>query len=122
MEFLTKRSENLKVCRTGRRGRRCDPTQNIENNPMQSRMRLDLGSPAAPVRARNGAIYVRGTDLISSGSEIVDALDAGRGHRRPGGIERARQIDGPASGLDQHGVEAEPAGVDGRIMHAKIGG
>ena len=54
--------------------------------------------------------------------KIADALHAGRGHPCPGGVERARQIDGPASGLDKHGVEAEPAGVHRGIMHAKIGG
>ena len=54
--------------------------------------------------------------------KIADTLHAGRGHPCPGGVERARQIDGPASGLDKHGVEAEPARVHGGIMHAKIGG
>ena len=52
--------------------------------------------------------------------EIVDTLHAGRGHPRLGGVERARQIDRPASGLDKHGIEAEPTGVHSGIMHAKI--
>ena len=53
--------------------------------------------------------------------EIIDTLHAGRFHPCPGGVERARQIDGPASGLDQHGVEAEPARVHGGVVDAKIG-
>ena len=54
--------------------------------------------------------------------KIVDTLHAGRGHPRPGRVERARQIDRPASGLDKHSVEAEPAGVQRGIIHAIIGG
>src|SRR5712671_853103 len=54
-------------------------------------------------------------------AEIVDALHAGRRHPRPGGIERARQIDGPAGCLDEHGVEAKPARVHSGVMHAIVG-
>ena len=39
-------------------------------------------------------------------SEIGDTLHAGGSHPGPGGVERARQIDRPAPGLDQDGVEA----------------
>src|SRR5436305_14675248 len=56
------------------------------------------------------------------GLEIADTLHAGGGHCGEGGIERARQVDGPASGLDKHGVEAEPARVNRGVMHAEIGG
>jgi hypothetical protein len=54
--------------------------------------------------------------------KVVDTLDTGRGHPCPGGVERAGEIDSPASGLDKHGVEAKPAGVHRGIVHAKIGG
>ena len=54
--------------------------------------------------------------------KIVDTLHAASGHPGPSGVERARQIDGPASGLNKHGVEAEPACVHGGIVDAKIGG
>ena len=51
--------------------------------------------------------------LAIAALKIANTLYAGRGHPCPGGIKRARQIDGPASGLDKHGVEAEPARVHG---------
>jgi hypothetical protein len=38
--------------------------------------------------------------------EIGDTPHAGGSHPGPGGVERARQIDRPAPGLDQDGVEA----------------
>jgi hypothetical protein len=84
-----------------------------------------------PTAARSG----RRSDQLSSGShrlqlsigiatvalEIVDTLHAGRIHPCPGGVERARQIDGPASGLNKHGIEAEPARVHSGKMDAIIG-
>src|SRR5260370_34867642 len=66
--------------------------------------RMQVGGPAFAERA-----------LV----EIVDALNAGRRHRRPGGIERARQIDGPAACLDEHGAEAKPARVHPGVLHAQ---
>jgi hypothetical protein len=51
--------------------------------------------------------------LAIAALEIANTLYAGRGHPCPGGIKRARQIDGPAPSLDKHGVEAEPARVHG---------
>ena len=38
--------------------------------------------------------------------EIGDTPHAGGSNPGPGGVERARQIDRPAPGLDQDGVEA----------------
>ena len=45
----------------------------------------------------------------------------GRGHARPGSVERACQIDRPAAGLDEHGGKTEPAGVHGGVVNTKVG-
>jgi len=54
-------------------------------------------------------------------AEIADALHAGSAIR-PRRIERAGQIDRPASRFDQHRFKAEPARVHCGIIHAKVGG
>jgi hypothetical protein len=52
--------------------------------------------------------------------KIVDALHTGSGHAPPGSVERACQINCPATGLDEHGCKAEPTRVHGRVIDAKI--
>ena len=43
----------------------------------------------------------------------LDALHAGLSHSFPRRIERSSQINRPAPGFDQHGVEAEPSRIHG---------
>src|ERR1700737_1774774 len=54
-------------------------------------------------------------------SEIGDTLHAGGSHPGPGGVERGRQIDRPAPGLEQDGGEAESARVHGGKVDAIVG-
>src|SRR5258706_5896939 len=74
----------------------------------------------SPARLWNAEPTIQ-TASRSDRRQIVDTLNAGRSHRRPGGIERARQIDGPAAGLDNHGLEAKPARVHRGVVNAKVG-
>src|SRR5439155_11339717 len=77
-----------------------------------------FGLPARSTGSRPAGRWLKRRPAL----KIVDTLHADGGHPCPGGVERARQIDGPASGLNKHGVEAEPACVHGGIVDAKIGG
>jgi hypothetical protein len=53
-------------------------------------------------------------------AKIIDTLNTGFSHPGPGGVKRACQIYGPATGLDDNRIEAEPAGVHRGVMNAII--
>src|SRR6266403_4013504 len=74
----------------------------------------------SPARLWNAEPTIQ-TASRSDRREIVDTLDAGCSHRGPGCIKRARQIDGPAAGLDDHGPETKPARVHRGVVNAKVG-
>ena len=85
-------------------------------HPLGSRERQT--SDWKPLKVRNKAgLRFAGAAL----AKIIDALHAGRIHLRPRGLERTRQIDGPAPGLNHHGGEAEPARIHSRVTDAKVG-
>src|SRR5437899_8353478 len=53
---------------------------------------------------------------------FTNPANAGGGHALPRGSERAVEVDAAHAVLHDEDLEALPARVEGRILHAKIGG